>query len=1533
MELKYLEQIETISICFNNLKETAFILYKNKLGKNIIQPNNLSLVEQDIHRKIIYKRFKLLQREECTIINKNYKKYPDNSYEGYSLFFWQQSEKLFLLYPFSYILIYDSNTSDLLYHFQYPGMKFFKHPFKVTMGKYHDSLRNIIGSPIENCFFLTGKKISYIYCIDYSILSNENIKINDLFKNKIIIPKDTIIFDLALHPYEKFLYAGFSDGIVRVYDYNNIKKLKELTNVLIDNNNNKNDNNENNTIEQSPVVSLDVNTIGSYLLEGTEEGNIFLWDAFLANKNKKILYKKEKQDEGIFSLKFVKTKQFGDVQKFICLSKKGTIIIYFIIAKDDSVNQPEGRKKPLIEIVYRNNIFNINNFQMPNDILKFNIVLNSLLNISYNNNIISISWPKFLEIEDEKKSNKNECTLIYEGLISKIFFFYSSVYPKINHPSSTQLKNRLYEEFIPTEEQKNFENKIYFADNYYIYLYNISNSRTRKLINYYKEVGTKHLYLLKFDVKDKITNAIFFLLIETSLHRNNLIIADFDFINNTYSKPKIIYNINDFVILGNSYLNSESDFAFLLGRDMVSGFILQISTGNLEAIQLGNNILRTYHSPFNQGYCIIFRTAKNEYKFTQNFSPEIKPANNSGNDSNNNNSFNYSNSLNLKCGDLICFNSEKDEIIIDILFNTISDNCFCATSLISKINIYNREMKFISSIKFNFEESPYLISSIFFLDRTLIYSRNNTISYFYPNDYINQLIMRNNRKPIYISGILPDRFLLVSLTGNSNISICNITTPMINPLEPILIGYLDSPNIDYNLVNQCVINMFTNQISQNLIDKFINKNLKEIAWLFIDDDKSSSQNIDLKLNLMNENLKFENILENIITNKNLCDKLELDDIIWKLNYDSNYQYIKDLLIRELKILIEFGQYNSALKILELLGDYPRAINLLLVSTSPEDFDMLKIKFEAKEALNYTDSLLINNMFNFTKKENENKEIKDNENQDNNILNKLDSIIDSNIVNLPNMNEDKMQYYNKVFDNYEGEHFIFGANLQEFKIDYIEEIQNIIEKDNTKKEKGFDSGIQKKVINFGEKPFNIYSDDYNLSMKQMETLEIYSIILRKIENYYGIMNSLSKNEKEKMKKMMKFYNYNLPLDQINEIEEKQNNINDNNEENANKVAFSKINTISLDDIDENDSNLNAFLDDIAEDLYLCAYYHCDKGNGEILEDITQNENNAIIKCIYNNDKKKAKKEKQDKKDENEEDDMRNIWSEVLNENRPLEYEDKWGRRSPPPHSIVFSKKLKTKILINNSNLFQNIEERFTIEFWINLKDNINANIFTKDAFASDIEKGSFKLTFHGQEIDPEIIKEYTIPIDFYFHLAILYRKSIKNIIILLNCEEIIKFNVDLTIENNTPLIFGNEKLEGEMTEIRIWNQKLPINYIKENYKAPLPILAENKGRLKMNINIKSNKTKRRSHAIFLFGDNKNKDNNIIGDSNDILTNISKKSSKNLFNDNKIKLEDFQNDNNAENNLNEEEYPGFEIVSSYSQSSKDLFLKEKDFIFDN
>jgi len=145
MELTYLDEKEVVSLCFNNLKETIFILYKENSKTQQKQPNNLSLVEEDFHFKIIKKRFKLLQKDECNITNQNYKKNLNNSYEGYVLYFWEASEKLIVIYPFAYILVYEF-LSYLLSTLSY------KSRTKVT--KLHELTKFVQANSLKNCKML-----------------------------------------------------------------------------------------------------------------------------------------------------------------------------------------------------------------------------------------------------------------------------------------------------------------------------------------------------------------------------------------------------------------------------------------------------------------------------------------------------------------------------------------------------------------------------------------------------------------------------------------------------------------------------------------------------------------------------------------------------------------------------------------------------------------------------------------------------------------------------------------------------------------------------------------------------------------------------------------------------------------------------------------------------------------------------------------------------------------------------------------------------------------------------------------------------------------------------------------------------------------------------------------------------------------------------------------------------------------------------------------------------------------------------------
>ena len=145
---------------------------------------------------------------------------------------------------------------------------------------------------------------------------------------------------------------------------------------------------------------------------------------------------------------------------------------------------------------------------------------------------------------------------------------------------------------------------------------------------------------------------------------------------------------------------------------------------------------------------------------------------------------------------------------------------------------------------------------MFWIGKTLIYSQGNKVYYFYGDDNINQKIFTNSRSNTFVAGILSDRFILVSKPDSDEIDNTILTTPALVPLEPLLIGYLDSSKLDYNLVRECVVNMFTNQISSNLIEKFLSRDLKEVSWLFVSDLKSSYPVVSQKVQIINDLLKF-----------------------------------------------------------------------------------------------------------------------------------------------------------------------------------------------------------------------------------------------------------------------------------------------------------------------------------------------------------------------------------------------------------------------------------------------------------------------------------------------------------------------------------------------------------------------------------------------------------------------------------------------------------------------------------------------------
>lgn len=114
--------------------------------------------------------------------------------------------------------------------------------------------------------------------------------------------------------------------------------------------------------------------------------------------------------------------------------------------------------------------------------------------------------------------------------------------------------------------------------------------------------------------------------------------------------------------------------------------------------------------------------------------------------------------------------------------------------------------------------------------------------------------------------------------------------------------------------------------------------------------------------------------------------------------------------------------------------------------------------------------------------------------------------------------------------------------------------------------------------------------------------------------------------------------------------------------------------------DGENSLDEDIEEISEAIYLTAYYHCDKGSGVGIEDISDNGNDGTIfynSMLLNNNEKIANMENDDGQ-MNIEDQV--LWSPVLEEYEPLEYEDKWGRKSPGSHAIKFSSRF-----LNNLNI--------------------------------------------------------------------------------------------------------------------------------------------------------------------------------------------------------------------------------------------------------
>jgi hypothetical protein len=87
--------------------------------------------------------------------------------------------------------------------------------------------------------------------------------------------------------------------------------------------------------------------------------------------------------------------------------------------------------------------------------------------------------------------------------------------------------------------------------------------------------------------------------------------------------------------------------------------------------------------------------------------------------------------------------------------------------MIEKIVITDENMRPLFSYKIGLLENPNIISSLFWVGKTLFYTKGNSLSYFYGEDSTHQKIFSSDHPNSTISGVLSDRVILITKAFNS----------------------------------------------------------------------------------------------------------------------------------------------------------------------------------------------------------------------------------------------------------------------------------------------------------------------------------------------------------------------------------------------------------------------------------------------------------------------------------------------------------------------------------------------------------------------------------------------------------------------------------------------------------------------------------------------------------------------------------------------------------------------------------------------
>ena len=88
--------------------------------------------------------------------------------------------------------------------------------------------------------------------------------------------------------------------------------------------------------------------------------------------------------------------------------------------------------------------------------------------------------------------------------------------------------------------------------------------------------------------------------------------------------------------------------------------------------------------------------------------------------------------------------------------------------MVEKIIITDENLTILYSLKSSLLENLNLISSVFWMGKTLFYSKGNNITYYYPFDSIEQKIFSSDQTNLILNGLLSDRIMYSARSTHSN---------------------------------------------------------------------------------------------------------------------------------------------------------------------------------------------------------------------------------------------------------------------------------------------------------------------------------------------------------------------------------------------------------------------------------------------------------------------------------------------------------------------------------------------------------------------------------------------------------------------------------------------------------------------------------------------------------------------------------------------------------------------------------------------